>query len=167
MTDYKKMAADAWYVPNKGTVCDHYSREEDARTRQSERDSADINLTLKKYNLQPSDFTRLQAGWSGRQIGEFGDATNIPSYAEMLDRFHRARDAFMEFPPEVRAFFGNNPAAMLDAWDHGLHAEVFEELGLIVPAPDLAAKAKAEREARVSEIADGVRAANAVEKKPA
>lgn len=140
-----------------GTTCDRYSPAEEQRTRQADKDGSDINLTLKKYNLQPSDFERLQVGWSGKQLGEFADVSEVPTYAEMLETVNRARDAFMEFPPEVRAFFGNNPAVMLDAWRNGLHAEVFEELGLLALAPDEAAAEAAAREARVSEMADGFR----------
>lgn len=147
---------------SKGTVCDHHSVEEDVRTRQSDRDASNINLTIKKYNLQPEDFQKLQVGWSGRQLGEFADVTVVPTYAEILATVNRARDAFLEFPPEVRAFYDNDPAKMLDAWQAGRDREIFEDLGLLVRLPDAAAAAKAAREARVSEIADGVRLGSAV-----
>lgn len=158
MTDYKKMA-ELNKVRSVGTVCDQHTPEEDARTRQSELDASNINLTIKRYNLQPEEFDRLQEGWSGKVVlGEFGDVSELPTFAEMLATVNRARDVFMMMPPEVRAFFENNPAVMLDAWERGEHREVFEGLGFLVKLPDVKAKAKAEREARVAEIAEGVRA---------
>lgn len=148
-------------APSKGTVCNEYSPEEESRTRQSERDDSDINKTIKKYNLQPSDFSRLVAGWSGRALGEFGDVSEVPSFAEMLATVNRAREAFMQFAPEVRAFFKNDPAYMLDCWQNGQCAEVFEEMGLLKRLPDDKPRLAAEREARVNEVADGVRRGSA------
>lgn len=157
MTDYLKMAK-LHTERSVGTVCDHHTPEEDARTRQSDMDASNINLTLKRYNLQPDEFERLQEGWSGRVLSEFGDVSEMPTFAEMLATVNRAREAFMLFPPEVRAFFGNDPAVMLDAWESGAHRDIFEEVGLLKRLPDAKATAKAERDARVAEIADGVRA---------
>lgn len=144
---------------NEGTKCDMHSVVEDNRTVQSDRDASDVNLTIKKYNLQPDDFSRLQEGWSGRILRPFGDMTQIPTFGEMHEVLERARESFMQFPAEVRAYFGNDPARMLDAWNQGHDADVFEELGLLVRAPDVAAEAAAAREARVAELAEGTRRA--------
>lgn len=137
-----------------GTKC----TAEEGKTRQSEAQQADINLTIKKYNLQPLD---LEPGWSGR-IGEFLDVSALPSYQEAMNQLVKAEEAFMELPPDVRAEFDNSYAKMLDAWQNGEQAEVFEQIGWLErkPAPDPAAEAaaaKAARDARVDEIAEGFR----------
>lgn len=145
--------------PHKGTVCDHYSIEEDSRTRQSDRDSSDINLTIKKYNLQPRDFNNLMPGWSGGPLGIHADLTEAPSYAEMWDRLNRARDGFLQLDPVYRAYFGNSPAVLLDRWLAGEDRDVFIEMGWLELKPAPEAEAKAASDARVREIAEGVRQA--------
>jgi len=113
-------------TPRRVTMC----TAAEGKTRQSEKDAADINLTIKKYNLQPDE---LQLGWSGR--GEFGDVSGLPSYQQALNDVAVARESWQHVPPDVRLFFGNDVAVMLDAWDQGLHAEVFERIGWLEKKP--------------------------------
>lgn len=116
--------------PSPGTKC----TAAEGKTVQSERDSSDINLTIKKYNLQP---LQLQPGWSGR-VGEFGDMTQIPTYTEALNALALGREAWSHVPPEVRVLFDNEMSKMLDAWDQGTHREIFEKIGwLEKPANEL------------------------------
>lgn len=110
-----------------GTRC---TKEEDM-TRQSERDSADINLTIKKYNLQPLE---LSIGWSGR-IGQYADISAAPTFQEAWNRIRKGEEVFMELPPEIRAKFNNSHIEMLDAWDQGEKQEVFEEIGWLQRKP--------------------------------
>lgn len=117
--------------PGAGTTFDHYPEEEEKRTRQSDRDAADINLTIKKYNLQPLD---MPVGWSGK-VGEYADQTGYPSLQEALGVLAVAREHFDQVPPEIRAFFENDPAKMLDAWSNGENAEIFEKLGWLEKLP--------------------------------
>jgi len=113
-------------TPRRGTAC----TAAEGKTRESEKDAADINLTIKKYNLQPD---QMQVGWSGR--GEYGDASGLPSYQQALNDVAAAREAFSHIPPDVRLFFGNDVAVMLDAWDNGLHADVFKRIGWLEDLP--------------------------------
>lgn len=109
---------------------------EEGKTRQSEKESADINLTIKKYNLQLSE---LEEGWTGR-VGEFMDlASEMPgSYLEAHERVVQAEEHFMKLPPDVRAWFRNSPLVLLDDWANGRSAAVFEAIGWlkrVEPAP--------------------------------
>lgn len=146
---------------SKGTQC----TEEEGMTRQSDKDAADINLVIKKYNLQPE---AMVPGWSGR--GEYRDVSAFPSYVEALKMINSARETFMKLPPEVRAYWGNDPAVMLDRWQSGQDMDVFLEIGWLEQSPSEEAKAKEAREARVAEWAEGVRRgmapAKAAEKPP-
>lgn len=110
---------------------------EEGKTRQSDAETADINLTIKKYNLQPFE---LEMGWSGRE-GMFGDLTMVPpDFQAAWNQIRAAEEAFMGLPPEVRLKFDNEPVKLLDAWLKGEMAEVFEEIGwlerLAVPPAD-------------------------------
>lgn len=112
-----------------GLICDP-DDPQDNRTRQSDKDGADINMTIKKYNLQPDE---MVPGWSGR--GEYGDASEVPSYQAAMNAVAVARERFYQLPPDVRLFFGNDVARMMDAWDQGLHADVFERIGWLEKKP--------------------------------
>lgn len=111
----------AYELATAGTIC----TAEEGKTRQSEKDSADINLTIKKYNLQPLEF---EIGWSGK-VGAYADISGIGSYQELLGVVAKANEDFMRLPPEIRVKFMNDPAVMLDAWNEGKMADVFEEIG--------------------------------------
>ncbi|AXH71915.1 MAG: internal scaffolding protein [Microviridae sp.] len=106
-----------------GTRC---TKEED-KTRQQDKDSADINITIRKYNLQPLD---MVPGWSGK-VGMYGDVTGVPSMQEAMGRIAVAAETFSHVPPEIRVLYNNDVAEMLDAWDNGRDEEVFLKLGWI------------------------------------
>lgn len=138
--------------PSEGTRCTL----EERMTVDSDADSADINVIIRKYNMQP---LHLQLGWSGK-VGEYADVSALPTYREALDIVNRAEATFMELPPDIRAKFDNSHVRMLDAFQHGELADVFEEIGYLERKPkvDDAAVAAAARKARIDEIAEGVAA---------
>lgn len=145
---------DSFRPPHVPTMC----TKEEGKTRQSEREMADINLTIKKYHLQDIEPLSLPVG-SFRNL-PFGNLVGYPTLQEALDSRESTRQFFQSLAPEVRAYFGNDPAKFLDAWDSGEQRELFEELKLLEPLPpevDQAAVAAAARKARVEEIAEGVR----------
>lgn len=111
------------YPISEGTFC----TAEEGKTRQSDAQAADINLTIKKYNLQPLD---LEIGWSGK-LGEFMDVASLPTYQEALNQVRKADELFMLLPSDVRDEFQNNSAIMLDAWNAGEKAEVFTRIGFL------------------------------------
>lgn len=128
----------------EGTMC----TAEEGKTRQSEAQQADINWTIKKYNLQPDkmldEYGHPLIGWSGLPVGVFADLSEVPSFMEAKNRLLVAEEGFMRLPPEVRLRFSNDPAVMLDAWAQGQMAETFEEIGWLErrpgPAPEVIQK---------------------------
>lgn len=115
------------YPPSVGTFC----TAEEGKTRQSDAQSADINLTIKKFNLQPD---ALEIGWTGK-LGAFVDLAALPTYQEALNQVRKAEELFMVLPPDVRDEFKNDAAVMLDAWNAGEKAEVFERIGFLEKIP--------------------------------
>lgn len=112
---------------------------EEGKTRQSEAQLADINLTIKKYHMQDIDVMALPVGTF--RGAEYGDMTGWPTLQEALNARVNAQAFFASLPPDVRVRFNNDPAVMLDAWDSGADREVFEEIGLLEKLPDVPASA--------------------------
>lgn len=148
------MHQDSFRPPHVPTMC----TKEEGKTRQSEREMADINLTIKKYHLQDIEPLSLPVG-AFRNL-PFGNLVGYPTLQEALDARAATQNFFQSLPPEARALFGNDPARFLDAWDSGEQRELFEELKLLEPLPpevDQAAVDAAAREKRVEEMAEAVR----------
>lgn len=107
-----------------GTVND-----EPSLTEQQYKDSCDINLIMKKYQLT-GEITHLR-----RQQGMYADLTNVPSYQEALDLVIKAQDAFDTLPGAFRQELGNDPAKFLE-WIHDpKNSERAIEMGLAERRP--------------------------------
>lgn len=128
MADERVVYSDGFLPPpSPGTMC----TAEEGKTRQSDKDAADINITIKKYNLQPLE---MQPGWSGK-MGEFVDFSSIPSYQEALNAVARGKEVYDQLAPEVRQEF-QSAAVFLDSWDLAMAGDAglvdrFIELGLL------------------------------------
>lgn len=114
-----------------GTMC----TAEECKTRQSDAQSADINFIIKRY--ESTGVLPVE-----QRQGVFMDISQMPSFAAALDQVNKATDYFMSLPPDVRAKFDNDPARLLDAWNQGQMADVFERIGLLerVPAEEVEPK---------------------------
>lgn len=93
-------------------------------TRQSEKDQADINKLMARYEktgvLPPM-----------REGGVFGlDVSEVPDYREAVDMVRRADEFFMQYPAAVRSEFRNDPAVFLDFVMDPANAKRAEELGI-------------------------------------
>ena len=110
-----------------GTIC----TAEEGKTRDSEKDQADINKIMKRFEMTgvlPVD----------QRTPQFLDVASAPDYRTALDRINTINRSFMEMPADVRARFDNDPAVLLDAvGDPAREAELIE-LG-ILPAKPVAA----------------------------
>lgn len=102
-----------------GTINDQPSM-----TRQSEKDSTDINLIMKTYDRTGA------FPWPTEQP-LFMDVTKVPSYREALDRVHEAEEIFMSLDPKTRARFNNDPAQFLDYTSNPANAGEMLALGWI------------------------------------
>ena len=115
-----------------------YYSEDVGKTRQSEKDSCDINLIVAK--ARETGFV----GHVNRATGHFGVHTGI-DFREAMQAIGEAYDAFGELPAEVRRRFDNDPATLIDFIDNPDNLEEAVELGLMdapAPPPDTGRKRK-------------------------
>lgn len=75
-------------------------------TDQQYKRECDINCILQDFGATG----RLPV----RKEGVSGDFSDVGDYQCCLDRINRAKDEFMSQPSDIRARFGNDPAAYVD-----------------------------------------------------
>lgn len=80
-------------------------------TNQSDKDSADINLIMKRYE-KTGLITDLISG-NPRQP-HYGDFTDVGDFFEIQNRIAYVKNAFDALPAELRSKFGNDPSALVD-----------------------------------------------------
>lgn len=94
--------------------------------RQSEAESCDLNIILKRYAKtgQLPVFDNIREGF-------YGDVTEIPDYQEAMNRIATTEQYFEQLPPDLRNRFDNNPAAFLDWMADDANIPEAIKLGLI------------------------------------
>lgn len=97
-----------------------------SRTKQSDRDSVNINSIVAKYNK-----TGILPGM--KNLPEYGDFTASTTLHESMNIVKEAEAAFASLPAEVRAAVGNDPGALLDLVADPAQRDKAIELGLIEP----------------------------------
>lgn len=105
-----------------------YSKEEENRTIQSERDDADINKIVSRM---------LKTGFVPEFRGEpfFGDVSEFGDLAECKRKVFEGEQLFMSFPAELRERFNNDAGQLIAFLNDGENRQEAEELGLIQKAP--------------------------------
>lgn len=93
-------------------------------TRQSEKDSCDINIIMRQYQK-----TGLLTHVREHQ-GEYGEFVEMDFHAAM-NAVTSAQQMFETVPSEIRAKFGNDPGAFLDAVTDPERVEEIRQLGLL------------------------------------
>lgn len=110
---------------------DDFECEGETLAKQSEADACDINLIMARYvKTGVIEHVRENAGQYlhlPRQF-EYQDAVNVVLNSE---------SAFAAMPAEIRARFGNSPAAFLQFADQ--NADYLEKLGIVSPDAPLVA----------------------------
>lgn len=104
------------------TVC-----KEPSMTRQSEAESCDINVLMKRYEktgVLPMDMREAV----------FADVSSFGSFREVMETVRKATDAFMELPAATRAQFGNDPVTFIDFCGDPANLPELERLGLVETA---------------------------------
>lgn len=94
------------------------------RTRQSEKDSCDINKLMAKYERVGS------IPGPDREL-LFADVSNVGDFREALERVEHAQEMFMKQPAKLRARFANDPAEFLDFCSDENNRSEMKELGLL------------------------------------
>lgn len=96
-------------------------------TVQSQRDSADINKMMERFQrtgMMPQA-VRLPT------YGDFGD--EVFDYMTARNAIRKADEAFMELPPKVRAKFKNDPQAFMEFCAEKKNLPELREMGLAPP----------------------------------
>lgn len=110
---------------------------DESRTDQSQRESSDINIIVKRILKDPAHLLAMQRESAAR----FGDLVGAPtSYDQALDLVNRANSDFMQLPPEVRSAYGNDPSLLIEAIDGAQKgddrlARILTEQGILAPKP--------------------------------
>lgn len=115
----------------------------DTLTKQSFKDSCDVNKIMEKYEL-----TGVLD--DGQSIGgpRYIDCTGLLSYQESLNVVMEAEASFMDLTAKVRSRFENNPAIMLEFLSNPANAKEAMELGLINGKPEVPAVVSVSTEAK-------------------
>lgn len=96
--------------------------------QQSDKDSCDINKIIERFNrtgLLP-DLKQREAFYADIRELQTADA-----YQRSLDAVINANSAFNALPANIRAMFGNDPAAFVDAMDKKQFTKEMADAGLI------------------------------------
>ena len=95
-----------------------------SRTKQSDKDSCDINILMKRYEKDG-----LVSHLNEHQ-GQYGDFLGIPDYQDALNQISAAQDAFASLPASVRKKFDNDPAQFIDFAQNPDNLDAMVEMGL-------------------------------------
>lgn len=99
---------------------------EESRTKQEMGAACDINNIMRKYEKTGEiDHMSLKPP-------KYGDFTSTMSFQEARNNVIAATQAFEKLPHEIRTFFENDPANMVDFMSDDKNIEVGKQLGLYV-----------------------------------
>lgn len=101
---------------------------EEGRTVQYGKEHTDINFIVKKYQ-ETGVWTHVRNDLQAK----FGDFATGLDFQELENRLAEAKSAFESLPAHTRAFFGNDPAAMLDFVQDEKNIDKAIELGMVTP----------------------------------
>lgn len=142
-------------VASKGTCC----TEGEDRTRQEDRQAADINVIMKKFDAGVIPF-------GPERVPYYADVSQMGSLHESLERVRKARESFDALPAEVRSEFQNDVARFVDAFSSEEGIAKLRELKVVAETDDTladrreaAADARAEKRREARELAKRLEAA--------
>lgn len=110
---------------DNGTLRVQHFTQGESLTRQSERDSTDINKIVAR--AQKTGFLP-----EGNGQGWYGDVSEIGDYRSALEIVQRANEAFMALPAEIRRDLDNDPAKLVEYLSDAKNLNKAIEHGLIV-----------------------------------
>lgn len=110
--------------------------EDPTLAQQHMAEETDINEIVRRFGLTGE----LP---SGVRMPTYGDFTGVYDYQSALNAIKAAEESFSTLPAEVRARFGNDPAAFVDFCSDDANRSEAESLGLVSsrPSQDLSASA--------------------------
>ena len=115
----RKLYTEAEKPPSNPLVC-----AEKGKTRQSEKDSCDVNKIMERYE-------KTGIIPSAQEDMFYADVSQVGDYRDALERVEMANEYFMRLPARIREKFDNEPAAFLDFCSDPANKGELQELGLI------------------------------------
>lgn len=106
-----------------------FTENDEDQAKQEFKDECDINTILKRFNITgqlPADV----------RMPTFGDFTGVGTFHDAVNAIALANEAFDEMPADVRARFGNDPAAFVAFCSDPANLAEARKMGL-VPAEEL------------------------------
>lgn len=100
-----------------------------SRTRQDQKDEADINVIAKNFGLYGTLPTNVR-------VPSFGDFTGVGDYREAVEAIRAADASFMAMDARVRARFENDPQLFIEFCSNEANLDEMRTLGLAVPLPE-------------------------------
>lgn len=97
-------------------------------TQQHQKDESDINVIVKRFGITG----QLPQGVRAPTYMDFDD---VIDFRTAMDAIRAAQASFDRMPAEVRARFGNDPAAFVDFCSEPGNLPEMRRLGLAEPAP--------------------------------
>lgn len=116
----------AWLKPHltEGRPVVYTETEGPSLTKQSDIEHSDIHAIMRKHAAGGLvDFQQRE--------GRYGDFTQGADLLDAMLKVDQATEAFMELPSEVRDYFKNDPANLVDAVYDPARVDELERLGLL------------------------------------
>lgn len=102
---------------------------EEGRTQQHFAKECDINEIVRRFGLTGELPENVRMPVSG-------DFTGVVDFQSAMQMVVEAKDAFMQFPAEIRAEFDNDPQKMIAFLEDGRNRDKAIEMGLIAKPPE-------------------------------
>lgn len=106
---------------------------DESKAIQSAEEESNINTIVRRFGI---------SGELPNQVAmpQTGDFTNIPDFHTAMNLVRKSQEEFLKVPAEVRARFGNDPAAFMNFLEDDANRDEARRLGLLrdpdpVPSP--------------------------------
>lgn len=96
---------------------------EPSKSDQTQKDSTDVNLLMKKYNNK-------MANVPSPALGKYADVSAVPQFQDALNQVIEAQNSFDSLPALVRKKFQNSPEEMIHFLSDPSNNEEAQKLGL-------------------------------------
>lgn len=115
------------------------------RTRQEFKDECDVNQILRKF-AKTGLATHMAKG-----VPQYGDFSNVTDYQTAIEQIKDAELSFLELPANIRRYFDNNPAKLVQWMSDPENAQEAIDMGL---ASGKTSAKLAEEEKRAAQAAE-------------